>query len=187
MFIVATEDTYAPKQYFEGFRLPRVSIEVVETNDTQSAASHVVARLKKVVDDAKRFGDVTSDDQFWVLLDTDHWIEPNHVASFSRAIKEAKDAGFRIAVSNPCFELWLLLHVADVVLPLSDAAAATAQLRAAISRYSKTNVPVDTFMPLIQVAIARAEKLDVGEGGWPQSVGTQVHLLVEAIHGSFHV
>lgn len=187
MFIIATEDTYAPKQYFAGFLLPRVSIEVVETDDSQSAASHVVARLKNIVDEAKKFGEWTDADQYWVLLDTDHWSQGTHVAAFSKAIKEAKDCGFLVAVSNPCFELWLLLHVADVTLPIANATAAEEQLRTALGGYSKTNVPADKLMPLISQAIERAKKLDVGEGGWPQSVGTQVHLLVEAIHGSFHV
>ncbi|MGV3623483.1 MAG: RloB family protein [Archangium sp.] len=185
MFVVATEDTYAPKQYFAAFELPRVSIKVVETDDSQSAASHVVARLKKIVDEAKKFGEWTDVDQYWVLLDTDHWSQGTHVAAFSKAIKEAKDCGFHVAVSNPCFELWLLLHVVDASSPL-DAKTAEQQLRTALGGYSKTNVPTAKLMPLLNDAIARAKKLDVGEGGWPQSVGTQVHLLVEAIHGSFH-
>lgn len=186
MFVIATEDTYAPKQYFAELRQPRVVIEVVETRNDGSAAMHVVSRLKKVVDDAKKFGEWAEDDQFWVLLDTDHWTQPSHVASFSKAIKEAKESGFEVAVSNPCFELWLLLHVAEAVSPL-NAQAVEKQLRAALGSYSKTNVPADKLMPLISQAIERAKKLDVGEAGWPQSVGTQVHLLVEAIHGSFHV
>ena len=29
------------------------------------------------------------------------------------AVSEARDAGIRTAISNPCFELWLVLHLAD--------------------------------------------------------------------------
>ena len=31
----------------------------------------------------------------------------------SRAIREARDSGVLTALSNPCFELWLVLHVED--------------------------------------------------------------------------
>lgn len=122
-FVVATEDTYAPKQYFAAFQLPRVSVEVVETNDGRSAASHVVARLKKVHDEAKRNNELQENDQFWVLLDTDHWTQPNHVA-----------------LSNPCFELWLLLHVADALPAIN----VEEQLRAALGAYSRRTCLLNT-------------------------------------------
>ena len=31
----------------------------------------------------------------------------------SQAIFEARQSGIKVAVSNPCFELWLVLHVED--------------------------------------------------------------------------
>lgn len=108
LFVIATEDTYAPKQYFSAFELPRVSIHVIESVDGKQSARHVVARLKAVYEDGKRRGDLLPSDAFWALVDTDHYAQGHHVASFSQALKEAKDAGFKVAVSNPCFELWLL-------------------------------------------------------------------------------
>lgn len=43
-------------------------------------------------------------DEIWCVFDIDQ--HPN-VAS---ALQEARDAGINVAVSNPCFELWLVLH-----------------------------------------------------------------------------
>lgn len=58
--VIATEDTFAPRQYFAAFERPRVSIEVVETTDGMSAARHVVDRLKAVHDEAQRRGELQS-------------------------------------------------------------------------------------------------------------------------------
>ena len=51
-------------------------------------------------------------DEVWVIFDTDE--HPN----ISRACAEARDAGIGVAVSNPCFELWLILHCRDQTAPL---------------------------------------------------------------------
>ena len=46
-------------------------------------------------------------DEIWCVFDVDAHPDVNS------AIAEARDAGIGIAVSNPCFELWLVLHVED--------------------------------------------------------------------------
>lgn len=43
-------------------------------------------------------------DEIWCVMDTD-----DH-PGLDAALREAEAAGIRLAVSNPCFELWLLLH-----------------------------------------------------------------------------
>lgn len=46
-------------------------------------------------------------DEIWCVFDVDEHL---HI---KRAQQEAKDSGIRTVVSNPCFELWLLLHKQD--------------------------------------------------------------------------
>ena len=43
-------------------------------------------------------------DEVWCIFDRD--LHPN----FNASIQTARDRGYRLAVSNPCFELWLWLH-----------------------------------------------------------------------------
>lgn len=45
-------------------------------------------------------------DQVWCVFDRDQ-LPPD---IFSRMCKRATENGFRVAYSNPCFELWYLLH-----------------------------------------------------------------------------
>src|SRR6266849_4751622 len=77
LFIVACDDTYAPKQYFEFFKIIRVKIHVVATQDGTSAAEHVLERLRNI--------DHEDDDELWMLLDTDHYTTGSHLKSFTTA------------------------------------------------------------------------------------------------------
>jgi hypothetical protein len=65
LFIVACDDTYAPAQYFDFFRITRVKVHVVPTVDGTSVAAHVLDRLLQFEHE--------EDDERWMLLDTDHW------------------------------------------------------------------------------------------------------------------
>lgn len=105
LFIVACDDTYAPKQYFEFFRITRVQIHVVPAEDGRSAAAHVLERLLT-------FDHEEGDElyELWMLLDTDHYTKGSHLAKFTATIREDKQRGVNVALSKPCFEFWLLLH-----------------------------------------------------------------------------
>jgi hypothetical protein len=178
VFVIATDDTYAPRQYFEAFNLQRIKIHVVATHDGRCAAADVLTRMKAVIEDGMARGDLRADDQFWLVLDTDHYTQGTHVPAFKTALKEALEAGIRTAVSNPCFELWLLLHVREVMEQFANAKEVAAALQAEFGAYDKTNVPAARLLAGLELAIKRAQSLDVGvEGGWPQKTGTQVHLL----------
>lgn len=184
LFLVACDDTYAPKQYFSFLRLSRVQIHVVETDDTKSAAVYVLERLKKF--------SVEDDDERWMVLDTDHCVEPNHFPSFNKALTEARQAGIKIALSKPCFELWLLLHHLDegAVTALANAAKTEARLREVLGEYNKCNLKSEHY-PLASIAsaITRAERLDaqVQGGNRPAENTTRVYQLLKAILASIPV
>lgn len=46
-------------------------------------------------------------DEIWCIFDIDQ--HPN----IEQAIQEARDSGIHVVISNPCFELWLVLHYRD--------------------------------------------------------------------------
>jgi hypothetical protein len=189
-FVVATEDTYAPAQYFDAIREPRVIIKVLGSDGPLSAPQHVVERLKEAKRVAVAAGDLLRGDEFWVLLDTDHWVKPNHIAGLQQALLEARQAGFLIAISNPCFELWLLLHHEDVPpgSVFGRCAEVGKKLRARLGRYNKCGVCVEDFpAATIDDAIRRARALEANPdqptGYWPEKAGTRVFQLLEAIRG----
>lgn len=145
IFVVATEDTYVPKQYFEALALSRVRVLVLETRDKDSAPSQVVERLRAAFDHATLRKERAEADEFWVLVDTDHHFAPNHTRGTVMALDAARQRGFGIAVSNPCFEVWLVLHHEDCVEPFAHADDVCARLRARLGSYNKTRLDSTHF------------------------------------------
>lgn len=178
LFIIACDDTFAPQQYFDSFKLTRVQIRVIPTTDGTSHARQVLRRLMEFEHDA--------DDELWMLLDTDHCIKNNHTRPFLDAIRDAKKKGVNVAVSRSCFEVWLLLHHVDEtkVAPLKNAAETEKALRKAIGQYNKTSLKKRDY-PLESVveACQRAERLDAlaGTGSIPNCNTSRVYLLWRAI------
>ena len=55
----------------------------------------------------QRRGQEVDFDEIWCVFDVDQH------ANLTQAINEARQSGISVAISNPCFELWLILHYED--------------------------------------------------------------------------
>ncbi|WP_437766193.1 RloB family protein [Sorangium sp. So ce764] len=183
LFIVATEGAVTEPQYFRGLqergivdRL-RVKIEVLPTpaDEGTSAPRHVLDRLSEV---SSRYN-LIKDDERWLVIDADRVWE-RHLPQVAR---EALQKGFFVAVSRPCFELWLLLHVSDDVGSVRTCDDCSRALRAHLGGYSKSNLDMDWFpRSAILDAIDRARALDPGGGDrWPQATGSGVFRLASRL------
>lgn len=62
-------------------------------------------------------------DECWCVFDVE-W--PQHHPRLDEAVRLAEAHGIRLAISNPCFELWLILHHRDQTAFLTTAAAVKA-------------------------------------------------------------
>ncbi len=49
-------------------------------------------------------------DSFWLVNDTDAH------SNLQSIVKEAENNGIKVAISNPCFEVWLFLHLGEVLI-----------------------------------------------------------------------
>lgn len=94
-------------------------------------------------------------DELWCVVDVDEF-------DLDRAARSAKAAGVRLAVSNPCFEVWLLLHFDDGGPHLSGSAEAIRRLRRHLPAYDKARLQFDDYGPGVAEAVRRARKLDDG-------------------------
>ena len=64
------------------------------------------ALVKAAVDEKRSRGkDLSKNDQIWLVFDRDEH------ADFDAAIQESAKNKFGVARSNPCFEVWLILHL----------------------------------------------------------------------------
>jgi hypothetical protein len=101
----------------------------------------------------------------------------------SEVAQGARQRSRSLAVSNPCFELWLLLHVSDDVAGLEACEECRARLRGAVGGWSKTGpMPAAIDAASVGLAVERAERLDLEPSdAWPQTIGTHVYRLVRRL------
>jgi len=183
LVIIASEDRYAVKQYFEFFRSTRIQFRVLETTDGRSAPQHVLDRLEEYIKEFE-FGE---GDQFWLVCDMDHWSDPSHISNLTGVLQKCRHKGIQVALSNPCFDLWLLLHFSDAP---DDNRGPTcnvieAEIRKVVGQYSKTKVyDLPISMGRVRDAITRSKKNPCEEGKMPNPCSTAVHLIIEGmVHG----
>ncbi|MCA9031033.1 MAG: RloB domain-containing protein [Planctomycetaceae bacterium] len=178
LIVIASEDRHAVKQYFERLDAKRVQFKVLPTEDGRSSPQALLTRL----DAFKKEFDLGEEDQLWVCLDTDHWIASDHIRNLSDVIRQCKQKRFGVAVSRPCFELWIALHFDDAYKFNNDSCVDVVKfLKERCNGYSKRNIgslPLTTAM--VCDAITRAKAADDGKE-IPEAPGTQVYLLLEEL------
>lgn len=179
LFIVACDDTYAPKQYFDSFQLARIHVHVVPTTDGSSVAKHVLERLKGVESEP--------DDERWMILDTDHCIAGSHVEGFLSALQSARQQGIFVALSRPCFEVWLALHYLDdyeELTKMQNAQEVGEMLKRMLGQYNKRKIDTSGLsFERVARAWKNGRELDstVGGGDIPEGVTSRVYKVWEAI------
>ncbi len=82
-------------------------------------------------------------DECWCLFDVE-W--PTHHPHLVEAVDLAKRGGIELAISNPCFELWLILHHRDHT-QFVDTSGAESASRKLDGRKGKA-IDADGYMPL---------------------------------------
>jgi hypothetical protein len=172
MIVLAAEGECTEEQYFKPLRRAHIDIEILVTDHGYSAPQYVEERMNSFI--TTNQGLIGG--EFWLVMDVDHWHQLADVC------QRAHEKGYQTAVSNPCFELWLWLHLADVDTSLDSCTKLEAALKTYPGGYNKSNLQVDRFHPNIAVAMKRAENL-LGNGSYPipEFPGTHVPRLMERI------
>lgn len=176
LIIIAAEGRKTERDYFTLFGSTRVQVRVLPTGeDNRSAPEQVLARLDGF---AKEY-QLGLKDQLWLMVDVDRWRSLPVVAQAAIA------KGYGLAVSNPCFEIWLLCHFELPSQALINCELAEARLRTALGgSYNKSSLDAERFRQQIAEAVATAKALDAEaqpSHRWPSGVGTHVYRVVEAI------
>jgi RloB-like protein len=94
-------------------------------------------------------------DEFWCVFDVE-W--PDNHPNLGDAAGLARRNNIQLAISNPCFELWLILHFRDYGSWLDNDNAYKARQR--LDGSSGKGLDPVKYMPLIQDAGRRAAKLE---------------------------
>lgn len=148
VLIVCEGEKTEPK-YFHHFRraLREVAAIEIPPNELGTDPKSVVKWAKQCNRDSHHEYDET-----WCVFDRDEH------AYFREAMIQARDNGYQVAFSNPCFELWFLLHFQEQTAHV-DRGAATSGLKKHVKGYHKA---MDVFLQLLSKqapAIRRAKAL----------------------------
>lgn len=196
LVVIAAEGKETENIYFEQMKASLhasgVQIEVLRRDSNESSPEHV---YRQIQDFAAKY-DLDEDDQLWAVVDKDQWTEQ---MLSGVAQKCSQHERYFFCVSNPCFELWLILHLEDVAQYAEEDRESLSEnkkikrngdtwtkkrLRELMGSYRESQYDATKLLPEIEKAIERASKLDSNPNDrWPQSVGTRVYRLVNSILG----
>jgi hypothetical protein len=112
-----TEETYLT-YWHRRFR-SQVNIEIHESHGTPLTLVTRAAETKADNERAERKGRGRAHDEVWCLFDVDEH------PSLREAVALANARGIKLAISNPCIELWFLLHFASQSAYIERRAAQT--------------------------------------------------------------
>lgn len=182
--LIVCEGEKTEPQYFreacDHYQLSNANIEVMpgEGNDPVSVVGTARARQNH----EKKLGEKY--DQIFCVFDRDE--HPN----YPQACRQAKTAKFTCAVSNPCFEYWLLLHFSDSRAPYARTGDRTAaqncerELKKHRPDYAKGQKGLfGQLLPRLPEAKVRAERIwaDAQRTG-EENPSTRVYQLVDYLH-----
>jgi len=180
--LVACEGRVTERDYFKKFqhdvRNPRVHIELADETGVPLTVVQIAVRLlSESIRDAKEQRDANLRyDSVWAVFDVDD--HPN----LSKACALASKEGIDIAISNPCFELWALLHFQDQRAHVERDVVAS-MLRNHIRDYDKL-LPYERLSSQYQAALKRAMALyseAERHEDCRRNPSTSVHKLTELI------
>lgn len=95
-------------------------------------------------------------DEVWAVFDREGVHETTR---FQQALNRARRWKVELAISNPSFEYWLLLHFENTDAPFSNAAEVMQRLRTHLPSYAKNADVFEHLQPHSTLAMQRAEQL----------------------------
>jgi hypothetical protein len=204
LFIVASEGADTERIYFEAVaqlaaanihKRANIKIEYLnrlsEAERKESGHTKVVAQL----DEYKKNYLLEETDELWLVIDRDK--NNNPIKNIAAIAQLCEQKNYNLAISNPTFELWLLLHLVD--LDLFDEAAKLnlfenkyvnktkrtleKELSTYLNGYNKSKYDASQLLPNINTAIDQAKKLDIKpEERWLEdSLNSRVYRLMQNI------
>lgn len=195
VFVLAFEGNETEEKYFTDFKDNLkfnddiISLHLLKRDkiDNNSAPNHVFKKLMKEARNEYNFG---NKDELWMIIDRDRW---KNIPQIIEDCKQLKN--MFVAVSNPCFEFWLLLHIKNIneytekelqlIFTNKKVNRKKNYIDSKISEilgfYNKSNLKTDEFLPYIDNAIKQAKELDNAHEDYPTKLGSHVYKLIEKI------
>jgi hypothetical protein len=180
LVLLACEGAETEPRYFKALaqRLHlSVAVRSAKGGAPESTVLHALGEVKRL--GACR--DEVQYDEAWCIFDTDRYAQTE---GFRRAIETATAQSFKLAVSNPSFEFWYLLHFENTSRPFADSDELEGFLKKHVPDYRKNLDVFDTIYPRTAIAIESAQAIQVRSATEKEpypNPSTSVHILVRIL------
>ena len=125
-----------------------------------------------------------------MIIDTDRWKNIPEIVDACDSIQN-----MFVAVSNPCFEFWLLLHIKNIdeynnveleqILQNKKVGRnrnyVELKILEILGSYNKSNINPNDFLPYLNMAISQSKALDIPQELYPTKLGSHIYRLIEKI------
>ncbi|MBG1271506.1 RloB family protein [Nostoc sp. WHI] len=113
--LIACEGSKTEPIYFNSIRnelrSPTLDI-IILPHQNKTDPTSIIERLIEERQQRKDNQQWTKEDKAWAVFDGDEHIEKS-LANWQSTINRAKSQKINLAITNPCFELWYLIHFQD--------------------------------------------------------------------------
>lgn len=174
LVLISCEGTVTEPQYFEVLKNKKIPIKIISNKNHNSSPEQVLKRME----DYLKKNRLQKTDEAWLVVDKDNW-NKTQLKPLYQWSKQANN--HKLAVSNPNFEFWLLLHFEDGQ-NASDSKTCLDKLKKYLPNYDKNINAGQITSQQIKKAIDRAKTLyQSNNKGILTQKGSTVYELVESI------
>ena len=132
-------------------------------------------------------------DEFAVLIDRD--MQTHSESNMSECIKYCRDNGYKCYIANPCFEFWLLMHLADIEAEFGNQLDKIKENKKVSEQHTFVSREVSNrahhgksginfarkYLPYIDKAVTQAKRFPGDEYELVDSIGCNLWRLIEEL------
>lgn len=195
--VIATEDSNTGgREYFNNLKIHEIFKDkisffdiVIVPSDGDSAPNHVLENARRKMKErieGRLFKNNNifvnnRGDSAWIVCDTDRW-----KLLIDKVIAECHKYKINHAFSNPCFEIWILLHQKEFQASFDKSKDCKKAANSFVSDNGKRQVldSEDKYQHIISeenldYAIVNAKALDNYTKNFPETIGSHIYKLIE--------
>ena len=173
IFVIVAEGEREDQQFqFLATENSRIRMLIVERANGASAPKYFIDRLNA----EKKAGNYKSapGDLVWFVCDTDRW--GRQLDILQHQCKQ--NPSWNLAISNPCFEVWLHLHAG----PVAGTKTSCSELKKILPKTLLGEFSPETYCAHIERAVGLAKQADVSpKDDFPAEMTTKVYKLGEQL------
>lgn len=187
VIVIACDDSKTAVRYFEALRgivKGKATLTIVRNSRHNISPKGIVKKANEKLTQLKRDSDQHGGERTsaWALIDRE--ARP-HLQEEADAAKKCGDKrGINVVLSNPCYEVWTLLHLEDTGQLFSDCTAVLNRIKTKWKRVlneafdtKKAQADYSKLLKFVSVACKRARHHhEAGDPSW-----TEVYKLIEEI------